>query len=42
VGLLVHPLLQLGAGLAVFAVCVVAFGAVNARELRETLRRPPR
>ncbi|MDF2748936.1 MAG: hypothetical protein K0T00_111 [Gaiellaceae bacterium] len=41
-GLLVHPLLQLGAGLAVFAACVVAFGAVDARELRETLRRPPR
>jgi O-antigen/teichoic acid export membrane protein len=39
VGLLVHPLLQVGAGLAVYAVCVTVFGAVDRRELRDALRR---
>jgi O-antigen/teichoic acid export membrane protein len=39
-GFLVHPVLQLAFGLAVFAGCAAAFGAVDPRELREALRRP--
>jgi O-antigen/teichoic acid export membrane protein len=40
IGFLVHPVLQVLAGFAVYALCTARFGAVDRREIRDAFRAP--